>query len=247
MMVGEFASLSEIARIKPALIPTPHGTGQFANAIVPTYFLLMEFLDIETGAPDPSSIGKEIADLHARARSPDGRFGFRVNTYHGPNVQNLQWEESWSLLFGMLLRQFYDSEISVNGPSCDGRYEAEFERLLSATLPTLLEPLQAEGRHLPAVLVHGDLWEENCGTELLTGHPKIFDAACLYAHNEYELGMWRRPSIKFSRAHFRQYLRHMAPSEPKEQWDDRNRLYSIKFELAHSIRWAGADEVARGL
>jgi protein-ribulosamine 3-kinase len=57
--------------------------------------------------------------------------------------------------------------------------------------------------------------------------------------------MWRREIIKFGQPYFSQYLRHFRPSEPVEQWDDRIRLYSIKFNLAHMIGWPGAP-VVRG-
>ena len=73
--------------------------------------------------------------------------------------------------------------------------------------------------------------------------PVVFDSSALYAHNEYELGMWRRKIIKFGEPYFSQYLRHFRPSEPVEQWDDRIRLYSIKFNLAHMIGWPGAPVV----
>jgi len=57
--------------------------------------------------------------------------------------------------------------------------------------------------------------------------------------------MWRREIIKFGQPYFSRYLRHFRPSEPVEQWDDRIRLYSIKFNLAHMIGWPGAP-VVRG-
>jgi protein-ribulosamine 3-kinase len=235
MVEGEYASMKELAKYNPAFVPEPLSHGQFMHAPVPTYFFLMEFVNLDTGAPDPVVFCKQLAALHQESVSPTGKFGFEVITCHGPNSQDTRWDSSWSVYFARLLRQFYERDISSNGPTVDGDYEVAFEKLLSVAVPALLDPLQAHGRELKPCLVHGDLWEENCGTDLSNGQPKVFDAAVMYAHHEYDLGMWRREVIRFGRAHTRQYLKHMAPSEPRDQWDDRNRLYSIKYELAHAI------------
>ena len=48
---------------------------------------------------------------------------------------------------------------------------------------------------------------------------------------------WRRERVKFDEPYFKEYLRHFSKSEPIEQWDDRIRLYSVKFNLAHIIDW----------
>ncbi len=111
----------------------------------------------------------------------------------------------------------------------------------------MLEPLQAEGRTLKPSLIHWDLWEENTGTDLASDQPVVFDPAVMYAHNEFELGMWRRDVVRFGKSHVRQYLRHVPPSEPFEQWDDRNRLYSIKYDLAHGIALPGTMQSQRQL
>ncbi|KAK5097146.1 hypothetical protein LTS08_007167 [Lithohypha guttulata] len=227
--------MSELAKYNPALVPKPYACGQFKESHVPTYFFLMEFLDIQTGAPDPIPFCEQMATLHKESVSPTGKFGFRMTTCHGPHPQNTTWEADWSVYFGRLLRQFFDREIATNGH--DAEYEALFSKL-EDVIPRLLGPLQAKGRQLKPCLVHGDLWEENTGTALGEGgQPKIFDAAVMYAHNEYDIAMWRRDICRFGRTHSREYLRHMPPSEPKAQWDDRNRLYAIKFEIAHAIGW----------
>jgi protein-ribulosamine 3-kinase len=75
----------------------------------------------------------------------------------------------------------------------------------------------------------------------------IFDASAHYAHNEMELGIWRREVVRFGKAYFRQYLRNFPPSEPVEQWDDRNRLYCMKYHLSHSMAWPASAESIREL
>jgi protein-ribulosamine 3-kinase len=237
MTQGECASMSELAKYFPDLVPTPYAQGLLQDASEPTYFFLMEFLDIHTGVFDPVVLCRRLALLHQSSTSPNGKFGFAITTTHGPNPQDVTWEASWSIFLARLLRQFFNREIAVNGPTEDGLYEAAFEELITFVVPALLNPLQAEGRTLTPALVHGDLWEENCGTDNNTGELKIFDAACFYGHNEYDLGMWRRDIVKIDRTCIQQYFEIVSPSEPVVQWDDRNRLYSMKFEIAHAIGW----------
>jgi hypothetical protein len=33
----------------------------------------------------------------------------------------------------------------------------------------------------------------------------------------------------------RTYLRYFAPSEPREEWDDGNRMYSIYYNVIYSV------------
>lgn len=77
--------------------------------------------------------------------------------------------------------------------------------------------------------------------------PVIFDACAMYAHNELELGMWRNGHHRFGKPYFRQYLNHMPPSEPVEQFDDRNRLYAMKYTLSRCHGWSDASQSGRQL
>ncbi|UJO16776.1 uncharacterized protein CLAFUR5_04418 [Fulvia fulva] len=193
----------------------------------------------------PQNFMKQLADLHTRSTFPTGQFGFHMVTCVGPNAQDTTWDSSWSAFHTRLLRQFYDCELSVCGPSNDAKYEAGMEVLLTSTIPALLEPLQADGRTLNPSLVHGDLWEENCGTDFDGGQPKILDPAAFYAHNEYDFAAWRSENVPFGRPHYRQYFKHIPPSEPKEQWDDRNKLYAIRAEVHRSSLWPALCESQR--
>lgn len=67
----------------------------------------------------------------------------------------------------------------------------------------------------------------------------VFDAAAFYAHNEYELGIWRRKMVKFNEPYFEQYLLNFPASEPKAQFDDRNALYVLKFDLDYCLHRPG--------
>ena len=158
-----------------------------------------------------------------------------MTTCQGPHEQNTAWHESWCFFYTRLLTQYFETEIETTGWSKE--YQQTFEVLKTHVIPKILEPLQASGRVLKPSLLHGDLWEGNCATNLTSGEPVVFDAASFYGHNELDLAMWRRDISRFSKSYPRQYLRNMAPSEPRDQWDDRNRLYAITYEIAHSNAW----------
>lgn len=237
-MEGEFNSMTELHKLAPSFVPQPHAWGKFYLASPVTHFFLCEFIDMENEMPDPVAFCARLAEIHLNSQSPTGQFGFAVPNCHGKIVQSNDWDPSWTSFFTKLLVSFFKTEIGINGPWPE--YEQAFEVIVKTVVPQLLEPLQANGRVLKPSLVHGDLWEENAAINLSTGEPVVFDASAFYAHNEYELGTWRRETIKFGRSHFNQYLRNIPPSEPVEQWDDRVRLYSLKFNLAHMIGWPGA-------
>ncbi|KAI0895594.1 Fructosamine kinase-domain-containing protein [Annulohypoxylon nitens] len=97
------------------------------------------------------------------------------------------------------LARLHSSHTSPN----DGLLPPLFNRVI----PRLLRPLESEGRIIQPSLVHGDL--------------------CFWAHNEYELGNWRPERNKFTRRYYQAYHSHIPKSEPQEDYDDRNALYSL--------------------
>ncbi|KAL8958542.1 MAG: hypothetical protein Q9193_004422 [Seirophora villosa] len=238
MMEGEYNSMLELYKLASSFVPQPCGWGRFELAYPVTHYFLCDFIEMQHGLPDPVSFCARLADIHSKSVSPTGQFGFVVPNCHGKILQSNEWDSDWASFFTKLLESFLRIEIETNGPWQE--YEQAFGAIVTTVIPQLLGPLQANGRVLKPSLVHGDLWEENAAINLATGEPVVFDAAAFYAHNEYELGTWRRKTIKFGRRYFDQYLLNMPPSEPVEQWDDRIRLYSLKFNLAHMIGWPGA-------
>ncbi|KAI9804037.1 MAG: hypothetical protein M1833_000318 [Piccolia ochrophora] len=238
MMEGEFNALSELYKTFPSFITEPWAWGKFEHSVQPTHFFLMEFIPIADQLPLPGPFCALVAQLHRTSESPTGKFRLHIPTCHGKLTQNVDWESSWAKFFQTFLTEYFRLDNEVNGPWRD--YDEAKEHVLSYVIPRLLEPLQAEGRTLKPCLVHGDLWEENTATTF-DGDIKIFDSAAIYAHNEFEIGMWRCERLKFSsRAYTGQYLKEIRASEPREDWDDRNRLYSLKFNLCHAIHFPGS-------
>ena len=70
----------------------------------------------------------------------------------------------------------------------------------------------------------------NVGTTLDTGDVILYDAGSYYDHNEVELGIWRCAWGQSFReqVYSRSYRENYEAAEPIEEWDDRNRLYSLK-------------------
>ena len=56
-----------------------------------------------------------------------------------------------------------------------------------------------------------------------------------------ELGIWRVEHHRMkAEAYIREYKRNFAASEPANEWDDRNRLYSTKAKLMYSAHVPGS-------
>ena len=233
-MEGEFKSLSLIHSLFPALVLEPFGYGQY-ECESNTHFILMEFLQIDSGLPDPEKLAVTISELHKRGTSPTGKFGFDGSNCHGRMVQEHYWDDSWCRYFTWLLDIYADEEIRVNGPYPE--FEAAYAVLRKHVIPRLLEPLQADGQTLTPCLIHGDLWHENVGTNHETGKIVLYDPDAWYAHHEFELGIWRCDFTKFGREYLSAYLQQFPASEPKHEFEDRHRLYSLKFLISHSFHW----------
>lgn len=125
-------------------------------------------------------------------------------------------------------------DLETNGPWPE--LERATRQVADKVIPIPLGALEAEGRQIKPSIIHGDLWEGNMGINKETGDTLLFDAGSYYAHNEMELGHWR---CEFS-SHFRldiytrHYLRHYPAAEPFDQFNDRNRLYSIKGAINYA-------------
>lgn len=223
-----------------------------------TYYLLTEFREVGQQPPDPARFAARIAELHKTSVSPTGKFGFHTTTCHAKLRQITDcWEDSWAVLYRQQLAHMLRLDEEKHGAWPE--FALVSQLVLDKVIPRLLEPLQAGGRSIKPCLVHGDLWDENTATDAATGEPFVFDAGAFYAHNEYEIGNWRAVRHRLSdRVYVESYLREFPPSEPgeflewpkrygcgvsdadctrwtAEEWDDRNLLYSLRFDLGCAI------------
>lgn len=241
MTEGEFESLKALHLVSPSLVPEVFAWGKFEDLEPETYFLLAEFRDVGEQPPDPIRFTARLAELHHNSISPTGKFGFHVTTCHAKLIQITDcWDESWSRLYQKQLAHMVYLDLEKNGPWPE--FEMVCDLTLKRVIPRLLEPLQSNGRSIKPCLVHGDLWDENTATDMNTGEPFIFDAGSMYAHNEYEIGNWRAPRHRLSnKSYVRNYKRNFPVSEPEEEWDDRNELYSLRYDLATAVNIPGCN------
>ena len=237
---GEFLAMSELYKTEPTMVPRPRAWGKFERQPPLTYFFLCNFVNFSDILPDPVHLGARLANLHKKSFSPTGKFGFHAPTYDGKLEQVIDWESSWTSFFGKLLAGVLRLDIETNGPWKE--LEASMERILELVIPKLIGALESDGRSVKPCLIHGDLWEGNMGTESETGNIFIFDSCAYYAHNEMELGIWRVEHHRMKdEAYKREYMLNFAASEPTDEWDDRNRLYSTKAKLMYSAHVPGTN------
>lgn len=238
MMEGEYNAMCELYKTVPTMVPKPYTWGKFQLQGVDFYFFLCDFVDMRNQLPDPIQLGKRLADFHRASVSPNGKFGFGISTYHGKFPQYVDWDSNWASFFTKLLADALRLDKENNDPWPE--LERVSERTLTKVIPRLLGVLQEDGRKIKPCLIHGDLWEGNIGISCDTGEILIFDAGAYYAHNEMEIGMWRCARHKINARMFtKQYLKFYPPSEPKEEWEDRNRIYCVKMNIVHSAHHKG--------
>jgi fructosamine-3-kinase len=232
--------MTTLRKAAPNFVPKVVGWGELKSAVVKSYFLLVEFKHFVPGLPDPVKLGECVAGLHQspEAVSPTGQFGFPIQTFDGARLQYVGWESSWAVFFSKMLAEVYRQDIEENGVWTE--LDAVFQRVQRQLIPRLLGALESDGRSITPVLIHGDMWEGNVGTEADTGNLWTYDCAAYYAHNEMELGIWRAERHELrDKAYRRQYMLRVEPSEPEEEMDDRIRLYSAKTNLIFSACFPG--------
>lgn len=234
---GEFEAMSAIYRTMPSIAPKPRGCGPCAER-KGTCFFICDYLDLTHELPDAVDLGKKLAEFHLSSKSPTGKFGFQCTTFDGKNPLNTSWDSSWTSYFRRLMNDIYQIEKAANG------YSKEFDDVIQITLdklvPRLLDALVAGGRTIKPTLIHGDLWESNIGTDEQTGEVYIYDACAYYAHHEKEVGIWRCAHHKMTDEKYRrEYFKHYPPSEPREEADDRNRLYAAQTMIVTSLDFPG--------
>jgi len=122
------------------------------------YFLLNEYLDLETESktgrlriPDAPDLCWQLAQLHRRTRSPNGKFGFDVTSYNGIVPQYVEWQDSWEVFFSNSLRHLLD--FIAQHDRAWPELESVAEPLFVQVIPHLLGRLTVK-----PVLLHGDLW-----------------------------------------------------------------------------------------
>jgi len=180
MFASEFESARTIYKQMPDFVPLPVAVGSYKD-LPSTHFILFEFKDFEKGIPDKEEFTARLAQLHS-TRSPNGKFGFHMQLYIGCLPNFTSWEDSWEVFFTKYLQYAFDQESRIRG--FDPVLADLVPVIMEKVVPRLIRPLESDGRKVTPSLIHGDLWFANSGKDKKTGKSVVFDACCVYAHNE---------------------------------------------------------------
>lgn len=241
MLNGEWESAKEIYRLMPGLIPKPYGYGRYKTESPAIYFYVSEFIDMDiTTAPGPEKLASKLAELHQKSTSPTRKFGFHVVTCDGKMPHTVDWQETWPEFFGRLLRGICKIDVKTNGPWPE--MERATEQVITKVVPRLLGNLRHKGEPIKPCIIRGDLWEPNLGINKKTGDLVMYDVGSYYAHNEMDLGQWRADFCSHVReqVYKDRYHAHYSKAEPEDEFDDRNRLYSLKGTINYSAGHPGS-------
>ena len=237
MLEGEYHSMLALHAVMASMIPKPYGWGKYPRSDPETYFFLCEFIEMSTTKlPDPKIFCPMLAKIHMESQSPNGQFGFHLPTNSGKLSQDTRWNDSWIEFVRQMIQRGLDVDREQNG-----RWEEMdrvASRLLSHVVPAVLGPLEENGRKVKPTLCHGDLWKGNLGTDVKTGKYYLFDAGSFYGHHEFDFAIWGRPAAWVREPGFvEEYLKANPPSEPKEMFGDRHKLYGVYWHLWGAAHW----------
>lgn len=237
MARGEYHSSVKLYEYAPGIFPRPVAWGTFDSEPTLSFFM-SEFVQLmDEVFPSPADICPHLAAMHKASQADQcnpGMFGFEVNTCTGTVEHDNTWSASWEAFFATKLRDLFQKDKLVHGPSTD--YDSIIPHLFGTVIPRLLRPLETGGNKIKPVLIHGDLWHCNSASQAKPGGPVLlFDPAGVYAHHEYELYEWRSSRYNFDQKYVAEYRRHFPPSEPSADADDRLALYTMAVDLVDSI------------
>ncbi|KAL8832975.1 MAG: hypothetical protein Q9170_004611 [Blastenia crenularia] len=229
MLSGEFQSMKALHDVLPEFTPEPIAWGTFLQD-ENVHFFLCEFVKMTDDLPDIGGSMGMLAGLHCKSSSPNGLYGFHVPTLQGKFPQYTEWTASWEDFFTQSIKRVFVNEEKSQGP--DEEVQRLCQETLSKVVPRLLRPLETGGRHIEPRLIHGDLWDGNTSTDIATNLPVIYDATCIYAHNELELAPMRPARHRMGEKYVEAYFKNVPISSPEEDQDDRNALYCLSVKKA---------------
>lgn len=221
----------------PSMVPKPRGHGQCLEQ-PKRYFYVCDYIAITHELPEPVRLGSKLAELHRNSESPNGKFGFHCITFDGDQPTTTTWDDSWTSFFKRRIYEAWQLDIERNGHW--DKMDEVLPIALDQLIPRLLDALTSDGRTITPTLIHGDLWESNIGTDE-EGEICIYDACAYYAHHEKEVAIWRCEHHKMTDEKYRrEYFKNNPPSEPREEVDDRNRLYAVETLMNNGLSFPGA-------
>ena len=89
-MSGEFTSMSAIYAVMPDFCPRPVAWGSYAS-IPDVNFFLYDFHKMTDKLPDLHTFPANLAELHHKGTSENGKYGFPCRTYYGDTSLDHGW------------------------------------------------------------------------------------------------------------------------------------------------------------
>ncbi|KAI4522882.1 Ketosamine-3-kinase [Schizophyllum commune Loenen D] len=223
---GEAQSLLALGQGCPGLVPKifAHGVTDGRPYFVSEY---KNIGSLTEGAG--IRLGELMGTKLHRHTSPNGQFGFEVPTYCGATRMRNGWFPTWEELYNDKIGELLDA---LKGQR-SGELVSKGEQVRKTVIPKLLGPLKIE-----PVILHGDLWSGNAGTDRNTGEPAIFDPSSFYGHNEFDLAI-ARVFGGFPRSFYATYHKHFPKAEPVDQYELRMELYEMFHYLNHTVLFGG--------
>ena len=231
MMESAFYSESLFFKYIPKHVPEPHAWGSYKQD-PSTSFYLCDFHDMTDEVPEYQKFVPIIVKVHKHTMGKQQRYGFDIPTYLGNIPNDNTWQDSWEAWFTQAMQQMFLIEENAHGK--DDELNTLKEAIFEKVIPRLLRPLETGGRSIKPCLIHSDLWPGNVKPDAQTNEICIFDSCAFWGHNEVELGSWRAPRYKMGDPFMKEYQRLMGMSEPVDDWDDRNALYALRYDMLWS-------------
>ncbi|KAM0279975.1 hypothetical protein ACHAQH_004304 [Verticillium albo-atrum] len=231
LIQAHWTSETSLYRFIPDFMPRPVGTGSYDSQL-DIYFFIMEFVDmLEDGLPGPEAYMAAPIALYQKSlgKSPGGRFGFPVKTRFGDMEQDNDWEFSWETWWTNHMKVIFEREERICGPQTTE--VAQLKRdFIQMVLPRYLRPMETEGRQLNPCLVHTDLRPGNVKSRTDSKTVAVHGANAVWGHNEMELALFRNPRYPFNDQYLGEYRKHVPPTEPAEDADNRIIMYMIRHQ-----------------
>lgn len=230
-MEGTFHSESLFYEYIPDHVPKPHAWGTY-KVDPSTSFYISDFHDFANEVPEYQKFVPIIVKVHKDSMGKKERYGFDIPTYLANIPNDNTWQDSWEAWFAQAMRQMFRIEETAHG--VDEELNALKKDVFEKVIPRLLRPLETGGRSISPCLIHSDLWPGNAMPDAQTGEIYIFDSCAFWGHNEADLGSWREPRYRMGQPFLKEYQKLMGISEPTGDWDDRNALYALRYDLLWS-------------
>ena len=190
MMPAEFCSMSALHDKNSNLVPQPLDWGTYKKK-PDVYFFLCSFHKMTGKIPNDSKFPAMVAKMQESGISDKGKFGCPFKSQSGRPVATYQGRrlpqhdgvyDTWEEYFSADFQHFFKLEEASQGS--DDEMVKLRKDIVNRVIPRLLRPLKGK---IDPTLVHGDLREPNLSVDEATQLPIIFNASCLYAHNECEI------------------------------------------------------------